>query len=179
MSAVAAKRYAKALFTVAKEKGALEETGKQLDAVAASIEGHADIRAFFGHPNIETDVKIRALENAVGGQLAEHVINTLKLLIVRGRGNTVPDVAAAFRSISDESLGRAHANVTSAFALTPEQQEEIARKFSALTGKTVTVELAVDPSLLGGIRVRIGDTLYDSSLATKLAEIEKSFNHAR
>jgi len=177
--AVAARRYAKALFEVAKEKGAVEETGAQLEAVAAALGGNADIRAFFDHPNIGTDAKVRALQQAVGGQLADYVLNTLKLLLERGRISAVDIVASAYRSIADEALGRAKAQVTSAFALTPEQQQEIARKFGALTGKEVTVETAVDPSLLGGIRVRIGDTLYDGSLSTKLTEIEKSFNHAR
>lgn len=177
--AVAAKRYAKALFAVAKEKNAVEEIGAQLEAVAAALEGSADVRAFFDHPNIGTDVKVRALQQAVGGQVSEYVLNTLKLLVERGRGAAAGEVASAYRSIADESLGRAQAHVVSAYALTPEQQQEIARKFSALTGKEVSVDTTVDASLLGGIRVRIGDTLYDGSLSTKLSEIEKSFNHAR
>ncbi|WP_309123234.1 F0F1 ATP synthase subunit delta [Paenibacillus sp.] len=177
--AVAAKRYAKALFAVAQEKGAVEETGAQLEAVATALEGDADIRTFFNHPNIGVDAKVRALQQAVGGQVSDSVLNTLKLLVERGRGSAIGLVSSAYRAIADASLGRAQAHVTSAYALTAEQQQEIARKFGALTGKEVTVDTVVDASLLGGIRVRIGDTLYDGSLSTKLAEIEKSFNHAR
>jgi len=177
--AVAAKRYAKALFAVAQDKNAVEETGAQLDAVAGALGGDADIRAFFQHPNIGTDAKVRALQQAVSGQVSEHVLNTLKLLVERGRASAIGDLASAYRNIANEALGRAQARVTSAYELTAEQQQEIARKFGAITGKEVTVDTVVDASLLGGIRVRIGDTLYDGSLSTKLAEIEKSFNHAR
>ncbi|HZG58609.1 ATP synthase F1 subunit delta [Paenibacillus sp.] len=176
--AVAAKRYAKALFAVAKEKGAVEETGAQLEAVAASL-GDADVRAFFEHPNISAEAKVNALQSAVGGQVSDYVANTLKLLVERGRSAAIGAVASAYRAIADEALGRAQAKVTSAFALTPEQEQDIAAKFGALTGKQVTVETKVDASLLGGIRVRIGDTLYDGSLSTQLYEIEKSFNNAR
>ncbi|WP_199623553.1 F0F1 ATP synthase subunit delta [Paenibacillus alkalitolerans] len=178
-AAVAAKRYAKALFEVAKDKGAIEETQAQLAAVAEAIGGNAEVRAFFDHPNIGSDVKIRALKDAVGGKVSDHVMNALQLLVERGRGSAISAVLSAYISIADEALGRAKASVTSAFELTEEQQDEIARQFSALTGKKITVEPAVDPSLLGGVRIRIGDTLYDGSLATQLAEMERSFNKAR
>ncbi|WP_274362455.1 F0F1 ATP synthase subunit delta [Paenibacillus thermotolerans] len=177
--AVAAKRYAKALFETAKDKGQIEETGEQLQAVAQALAGNPEIQAFFDHPKIGNDVKIRAVKDAVSGKVSEQVVNTLQLLIDRGRGSSVGLVAQAYKAIADEFLGRANAYVTSAFDLTPEQQEGIARHFSAVTGKKVTVETVVDKSLLGGIRIRIGDTLYDGSLATKLAELERSFNKAR
>lgn len=176
--AVAAKRYAKALFAVAKEKGTIEETGEQLDAVAEAL-SNADVRAFFDHPNIGADAKLRALKEATAGKVSDYVSNSLQLLLQRGRSSAVGDVATAYKSIANEALGRAYAQVTSAFSLSPEQQDEVARRFSEMTGKKVTVDTVVDPSLLGGIRVRIGDTLYDGSLSTKLAELERSFNNAR
>jgi F-type H+-transporting ATPase subunit delta len=177
--AVAAKRYAKALFTVAQEKGTIEETGSQLEAVATALEDNADIRAFFDHPNIGADTKLRVLKESVSGNVSEPVLNTLQLLLERGRISAVSSLRTGYNSIAEEVLGRAHAKVTSAFDLTPDQQAEIAQQFSALTGKQVTVETAVDASLLGGIRVRIGDTLYDGSLSTKLADLERLFNKAR
>jgi len=177
--AVAAKRYAKALFEVSKEKGMIEETRNQLASVVEALEGDAQIRAFFSHPNIGIQAKMSALKAAVGDKLNPYVMNTLQLLVERGRAAAVSGVYSAYASIADEALGRAHARVVSAFALTPEQQNEIAARFGALSGKQVTVDTVVDPSLLGGIRVRIGDTLYDGSLATRLAELERSFNKAR
>lgn len=177
--AVAAKRYAKALFEVAKDKGTVEETQAQLAAVAEAIGGSLEIRSFLDHPNVSSDVKIRVLKEAVGGKVSDYVLNTLQLLVERGRGSAISSVFSAYSSIADEALGRANAVVTSAFELTEDQKNEIVRKFSALTGKKITVETVVDPSLLGGVRVRIGDTLYDGSLAAKLAELERSFNNAR
>lgn len=177
--AVAAKRYAKALFEAAKEKGTVEETGEQLHSVASALSGNVEIRAFFDHPNIGSDVKIRVVKEAVAGKVSDIVMNAVQLLVERGRGSAISLVSEAYKAIADEALGRAHAHVTSAYELTKEQQEEIMRHFGALTGKNITVETVVDKSLLGGIRVRIGDTLYDGSLATKLSELERSFNKAR
>ena len=174
----AANRYAKALFAVAKESGAVEAFGEQMDAVAGAL-NEPSVRSFFEHPNIGAESKVRVLLSSLGGNVAEPVANALKLLIERGRSGEIGEVAAAYRAIADEALGRAKAKVTSAFVLTPEQERSIAERFSALTGKQVAVETTVDPSLLGGIRVRIGDTLYDGSLATQLTELEKSLNQAR
>lgn len=176
---VAAKRYAKALFAVAQEKGTIEETHSQLEAVVAALTGDAQIRAFFEHPNIDAKTKIEAVKTAVGDKLNSYVIQTIQLLIERGRAAAIDSVLAAYAAIADEAIGRAHAKVTSAFELTPEQMKAIEQQFGALTGKQITVETVVDPSLLGGIRVRIGDTLYDGSLATKLEGLERSFNNAR
>jgi F-type H+-transporting ATPase subunit delta len=177
--AVAAKRYAKALFAVVKEQGVVDETRAQLEAISQALAGDAGIRAFFEHPNVEAETKIDLLKKAVGNQLSDVVLRTLQLLIERGRASSVPAVYAAFVEIADEALGRAHALVSSAYELTAAQQQEIAAKFGELTGKKITVDTVVDASLLGGVRIRIGDTLYDGSLATKLAELEKSFNKAR
>ncbi|MCI3921408.1 F0F1 ATP synthase subunit delta [Paenibacillus sp. TRM 82003] len=177
--AVAAKRYAKALFAVAKEKGTIEETGAQLETVAATLQNDPAVRAFFDHPNISKASKAGAIQQAWSGKVSADVMNALLLLLERGRITGLHEVYDAYQSIADEALGRANAHVTSAFALTPEQQQEIAAQFSAITGKQVTVEATVDASLLGGIRVRVGDTLYDGSLSTKLANLERSFNKAR
>ncbi|HZG87337.1 F0F1 ATP synthase subunit delta [Paenibacillus sp.] len=176
---VAAKRYAKALFAVAQEKGLVEETKAQLDAVVDALTSSSDIQAFLEHPNIAASKKKEAIRTAISGKVNEYVLQTVQLLVDRGRAAAIGPVRDAYAAIADEALGRAVASVASAFELTAEQQQDIASKFSAITGKQVTVESVVDPSLLGGIRVRIGDTLYDGSLATKLAELERSFNHAR
>lgn len=178
-AAVAAKRYAKALFAVAQEKGAVDRIQSELRAASSALQGDPEVQAFFNHPNIGTDVKVRAMKDAVGGKVSDETLRAVELLIERGRIAVIDAVSATYDALADEALGRAHAQVTAAQPLTPEQQAEIARQFSALTGKTVTVETVVDSSLLGGVRVRIGDTLYDGSLATKLNELERSFNKAR
>jgi F-type H+-transporting ATPase subunit delta len=177
--AVAAKRYAKALFEAANEKGEVEQAQQQLSAIAQAVKADAQLRLFFEHPNIGSDEKIRVIKSAVEGKVSSYVLNAVQLLIERGRSSALPAVAEAFSSIADEALGRASAQVVSAFELSEEQKNEIAQKFSALSGKKVSVESVVDASLLGGIRVRIGDMLYDGSLSTRLSELERSFNQAR
>jgi len=178
-AAVAAKRYAKALLAVAQEKGTVDQIQSELRAVAAAIRGDSGVQAFLNHPNIGADAKASAMKAAVGDKISVDLLNLLQLLIERGRGGSISEVSAAYDALADEVLGRARAEVVSAHPLTQEQLDAIARKFSALSGKQVSVEASVDSSLLGGIRVRIGDTLYDGSLAVKLNELERSFNKAR
>lgn len=177
--AAAAKRYAKALFAVAEEQGAIDRIQTELQSVAAALQNDKELQAFFAHPNIGHEVKIRAIKEALGSKLSDAVIHLLQLLIDNRRLSVIGDVSAVFDALADEALGRVKAQITSAKPLTAEQQEEIGRQFSALTGKQVTVEASTDPSLLGGIRVRIGDTLYDGSLATRLQQLERTFNIAR
>jgi F-type H+-transporting ATPase subunit delta len=177
--AVAVKRYAKALFQVARDHEMVDSIGSQLAAISQAVESHASIRNFLEHPNVDASVKVSLIKQAVGEHLSQYVLKLLQLLIERGRASAISGVYGAFVSIADEALGRAHAYVTSAFPLSTQQQQEIIARFSNITGKEMSLETEVDSSLLGGIRVRIGDTMYDGSLATKLATLEKSFNKAR
>ena len=79
-----------------------------------------------------------------------------------------------FTKVANEALGQASAIVYSAFVLSDAQQAEIASHFSKVTGKTIRVSSVVEPKLLGGVQVRIGDRLYDGSLSGKLARLEQS-----
>jgi F-type H+-transporting ATPase subunit delta len=171
---VVAKRYAKALFQLALEQGLVAETEDQLRLVVAVVESDAQIRAFLAAPNITLDTKIQTLNNAFSGKASPIVLNTISLLLERGREDRLTSVLDAYLQVAGESLGRADAYVTSAKALSDSEQQKLAEKFGAILGKTVRVTNTVDKDLLGGVTVRIGDTLYDGSLRTKLDGLEKS-----
>jgi F-type H+-transporting ATPase subunit delta len=103
----------------------------------------------------------------------------LKLLIERGRESILTSLYNDFIDIADEALGQANATVYTPFALNEKEEREIAEGFGRLTGKKIRIETVIDPSLLGGIKVRIGDRLYDGSLAGKLARLQKNLNEAQ
>lgn len=176
--AVVAKSYAKALFAVAREQNSIETFEAQLSTIVQSF-NHDTVTAFLNHPNIAMKDKRKVVERAIQDKVAPPLLRTILLMVERGRIAVIEAVLLAYRKIADEALGRAHAHVTSAFPLSAQQQQEIISRFSSITSKQITLETEVDSSLLGGIRVRIGDTMYDGSLATKLATLEKSFNKAR
>jgi len=175
-ASVVAKRYAKAMFEIARERGAVSEIEEQLRGIAEAIENDADIRKFLSFPNIESQRKAEAIRQALGGKLSDEVLQLITLLIKRGRQDDIPGVYEAYTRIAGESTGEARAVVYTALPLGEAELASIVERFGKITGKKIRAEQQVDRSLLGGIRVRIGDRLYDGSLSGKLARLEKALN---
>lgn len=169
----AAKRYARALYEVAAGKNSVNPVMDDLKAAAAVIAEQKDLETLLNHPNIDTSAKTDLLKQIFAGKLSDTVVNTLVLLVERKRSELIPVVYAQFVKIANEALGRAEATVYSAKALTAEESVAVAAKFTNLTGRTIQVTNIVDPGLIGGIKVRIGDKLYDGSLSGKLERMEK------
>lgn len=170
---VVAKRYAKALFELAQEQGKTAETENQLQALVEATELDADIRAFLSAPGITTENKIKTIQAAFGDKASQIVLNTISLLIERGRQGELASLLEAYRQVSGSALGQADATVSSAKPLTEEEKNKLASQFALLIGKKIRVDNVIDPGLLGGLTVRIGDTLYDGSLRGKLDRLSK------
>ncbi len=175
---VVAKRYAKALFQLAQQKGLVTETEAQLELIVKVIEINADVRAFLAAPNITLETKKQTLIKAFGAEASPIVLNLVSLLIERGREGELAAVLEAYLKVAGGVLGRADAHVTSSQPLTDSEQTKLADKFGALLGKTIRVTNTVNPELLGGVTVRIGDTLYDGSLRGKLERLDKALQSA-
>ncbi|QTH42375.1 F0F1 ATP synthase subunit delta [Cohnella sp. LGH] len=177
-ASVVAKRYAKALFQAANDKGLVAETESQLKLIVDVVAGNADLRAFLVAPNITLDTKKKTLFQAFGADVSPIVLNAVGLLIERGREGELAGVLDAYLQVAGEALGRADAHVTSPAPLSEQEKSNLAEKFGALLGKTIRVTNSVNPELLGGLTVRIGDTLYDGSLKGKLERLDKTLQTA-
>ncbi|MBB6638090.1 F0F1 ATP synthase subunit delta [Cohnella thailandensis] len=173
-SNVVAKRYAKAIFDVARGQNQIAEAETQLMLLVKELQNNAPFSAVLAAPNIPAEAKIGVVSNAFAGTLLPSVLNLVSLLIERGRQSELPAVYQAYLEVASAALGRADAYVTSAQPLSLNEKDQIAKKFGALLGKTIRVHDAVDASLLGGMTVRIGDTLYDGSLSGKLNRLDKA-----
>lgn len=171
---VVAKRYARALFEVAKEKGIISQVEEELKSVASAIKENADLQKILNHPNVGTSSKTDLLKQIFEGKVSEPVWNTLLVLIDKGRQSILNALVNEFAKVADEALGQATAVVYSAAGLSDAQQAEVASQFSKITGKTIRVSNVVQPKLLGGMQVRIGDRLYDGSLSGKLNRLSKA-----
>ncbi|CAH0118083.1 MULTISPECIES: F0F1 ATP synthase subunit delta [unclassified Paenibacillus] len=171
---VVAKRYAKALFQVAQEKNSISQTEQELKLIVDVVNESVDLQKFLKAPNIDLSAKLDVLNNALSGKLSETVLNTVNLLIQRGRHDLLNAMLEAYVKISGEALGQADASVVSAYPLSQPESELIAQQFGKLVGKKIRVQNVVDKSIIGGIQVRIGDRLYDGSISGKLAHMEKS-----
>ncbi|WP_442602559.1 F0F1 ATP synthase subunit delta [Paenibacillus sp. KN14-4R] len=171
---VVAKRYARALFEVAKDKGIIAQVQDELEAVVESFQQNKEFMQILSQPNIDVTKKTALLAAVFEGKVSEVVLNTLQLLVTRGREEILNSMLVDYVKIANDALGRANATVYTPFVITAAQEQEIADQFSRITGKTVHVQSVIKPELLGGIQVRIGDRLYDGSLSGKLNRLQKS-----
>jgi len=171
---IVAKRYAKALFEIAAQQQIVTEVEEQLKGLAGAIEKDGEILKFLGYPNIDNARKLAVLKDALGGKFSDAVLSTVELLVTRGRHEDIPGVYEAYTKIAGEATGQANATVYAAKPLNEGELAKIVEQFGKIVGKSIRAEQVVEPSLLGGIQVRIGDRLYDGSLSGKLARLEKS-----
>lgn len=168
----AAKRYAKALYDASKEQGIVDQAVSEMREVS-SVFSDPELLLVLTHPNIDASAKTKLIRSAFEGKVSVIVLHSLLLLMERKRAELIPAVYEQFARIADESSGRAEAVVHSPKELTAQEAAAIEAKFTAITGKTIHVTNFVDASLLGGVKVRIGDKLYDGSLSGKLKRLDK------
>jgi F-type H+-transporting ATPase subunit delta len=169
-----ARRYAKALFSLADEQGQVEQWAKGLDALGQALDEHAELRSTLASPLFEKEQRrnvIAAVASALS--LPETPRNFLLLLADRDRLAYLPAIIRDFRAHADERLGRVRAKVTSAVPLTAEESRRISEKLAQATHAQVILETAVDPSLLGGVIAQLGSRGYDGSVRAQLEELRR------
>lgn len=171
---VVAKRYAKALFEIAKEQDKIAQYEAELKLIVDAMNDNVELQQIIRHPSIGLGKKTDLIDNIFKGKVSEHVLQLLKLLVTRGRQDILSFMLTDYVQISDAALGQEKAIVYTPFAISEAQQQVIAAEFSKITGKIVRVECVIEPSLLGGIQVRIGNRVYDASFSGKLERLRKS-----
>ncbi|WP_027415213.1 F0F1 ATP synthase subunit delta [Aneurinibacillus terranovensis] len=178
MSAVA-KRYARALFEVASEHKSIDATEQELAEITAIIKDNADLRKLLTHPKISADEKKQLMNSLFAGKISETTNKFINLLIERGRENDLTEMANYFTELSNEVRGIADATVITAKPLTQEEVNQLAESFGRKLNKTLRVKAEIDPSIIGGIIVRIGDRLYDGSMKGKLARFTQQIKQSQ
>jgi F-type H+-transporting ATPase subunit delta len=170
-----ARRYAKALFSLAVEKNCVEAWAESLNALARAVEAAPDLRDVLQNPAYLREQRLAVVQRLAGAmRLAEEPANLLFLLGDRNRLAALRDVVAAFGELADLELGRLRARVTSAVPLDDASAAAIGERLSASTKKQVIVERAVDPAILGGVVAQVGSLVYDGSLRSQLEDLRKS-----
>ncbi len=165
-------RYANALADIALAQGAAEPTSKQLHEFGAAFTQSAELRTFLASPAVSVAAKHAVIEKIAGRVGASKIIrNFLFVLADHRRTNLIPEVIAAFHEVIRQRQGIAEAEISSAIELSAAQKKGMATTLASLTGKKIEAKYALDPALLGGAVVRIGDTIYDGSLRSRLNEM--------
>ncbi|ATF16003.1 F0F1 ATP synthase subunit delta [Brevibacillus sp. HB1.2] len=168
MSSAVGKRYARALFEVASERSKIDQVEADLGAIVEAVESNEDLKKIMLHPHIAADAKSQLADELFKSHVGEETFNFLNVLIENGREVDLVDIYRSFVQLANEARGFADAIVTSAKPLSTEEQNELAEKFGQTLNKKLRMTAVVDPAILGGIIIKIGDRLYDGSLKTKL-----------
>ncbi|MEI3611955.1 F0F1 ATP synthase subunit delta [Pseudogracilibacillus sp. SO30301A] len=173
--AVVAKRYADALFQLASENNKVDKLISELQLVKTVFKDDKNIINFLNHPRVKNEDKMKLIDEAFK-QNDKDVVNTLKILVERHRIDTITSIVHAFVEQYNEANGIAAADVYSVRALSEEEQTNIEASLKKqLDKKSVLINNIVDPSVLGGLRIRVGNTIYDGSISGKLYRIKQTF----
>lgn len=166
-------RYATALFELAHDEGKLEETEQSFRHLEAQIAENKDLERLIRSPVYSADDQSRAL-GAVAEKLEISGIaaNFLQILIKNRRLFALQEILTGFHKLAAHQRGEITAGVTTAIALTDDQVEELKATLKAKTGRDVTLNATVDPSILGGLILTIGSRMVDSSIRTKLNNLK-------
>jgi F-type H+-transporting ATPase subunit delta len=162
-------QYANALADIALAQGAAEPAAKQLSEFGAAYRESAELRNFLVSPAVEREAKRAVIEKIAARIGASKIIRNFLFVVVDHRRTAIlPETIARFQEVIRQRQGVAEAEVRSAAELSAAQRAEMAQTLARLTGKRVETKYSLDPTLLGGAVVRIGDTVYDGSLRHRL-----------
>ena len=163
-----ARNYAEALLALARKAGDLPAWGRMIDDVAAAMERDERLRNFLEAPQISADQKNAVLSKAFEDRAPRLFLRYLQRLVTNRRQMLIPAIANEYRDLVDEVEGRIHAEVTLARAVDDEQRASIARQLTQKFGRPVVPQVRVNPNILGGIIVRVGDRVMDGSVRRRL-----------
>ena len=173
-SVVVAKRYADALFRLGVEQQKLEQFVADFKVVQPVFQNDKKLAKFLTHPKIDNAKKKQLVIEAFQG-LDKTVLNTLQLLVDRHRTPIIPTIIDEFISLVNDAKGMADATVYSTRNLSDDEKSQLERSFAVRLGKSaVQLNNIVDPSILGGIKIRVGNTIYDGTVKGKLNRISRS-----
>lgn len=169
-----ARRYALALADVVAKSNEAETVKTELKQWEAMMIANAELSNAFRNPAINHASKEKVLENLIAkAKPSRTTANFLRVLLRNSRLTELPQINAKFASVLEERSGAVAAKVVSARPLSPEEQAELQKSLSKLTGKQVSLNLDIDQNIIGGVVTTIGSTVYDGSVKTQLENLRQ------
>ena len=167
-----ARVYAEAIIEAADAKRCREEVLAELETLVRDVLPRVPrALAVFESPRVSVEQKDALIDRIAAGRMQPTTVHALPVLARPGRLGIVADVTAAARRLAEEMAGRRQATFTTAVPLSEDQRRKLVADVEQAVGASLAASFAVDPDLIGGLIVRIGDTVYDQSIATGLAKL--------
>jgi F-type H+-transporting ATPase subunit delta len=164
-----ARNYAEALLSLAQKANDLDGWGAMVGGLADAVQRDARLTNFLAAPQVSAVDKKRVIEKAFMDSVPRPLVRFLQKLIDNRRQMLLPDIATEYANLVDETSGRVHAQVTVARETSETDRERIAAQLSEALGKTVVPHVIVNPDILGGIIVKVGDRVMDGSVRKRIS----------
>lgn len=172
-----ARNYAETLLELARRAEDLEGWGRMIMEVADALDADESLRLFLDTPRVSADAKNEILAKAFQDRMPRHFVRFLQTLVNNRRQGLIPEIAEEYRTLLDDAEGRVHAYVTVARESSDADKQLIAKELSRVLGKTVIPHLTVNPEILGGLVVRVGDEIMDGSVRRRLSSLRNQLVH--
>lgn len=171
-----ARPYAEAVFKLAREEGTL---GKWSDALrfAAAVVADPEVSVLIDNPQVDEDELLAFLLSVGEGKIDAQGQNLVKVLMENDRLALLPQISALFEQLKAEEGGELEAEISSAFPLTDAQEKSLASALEARFGKKVAAKVSVDPELIGGVKIAVGDRVIDASVRARLESMAQQLKH--
>jgi len=168
------RNYAETLLVLANRSGdaAQEEWGTLIEELGGAMREDRKLRTFLESPKISAGQKIEVLGKALGKKVPRPFLKFLEILVGKRRQMLIPSIANEYRALIDASEDRVHANVTVAREPGAAEKQALTGQLSRLYGKKVVPHITLNPAILGGVIVKVGDTVMDGSVRRRLATLK-------
>lgn len=180
MAKLVSKVYGDALFSLSLEDNRLDEIWEEVRMFSSALDENTEFTSIMTHPDMTQEKALALLDEAFGGKLSDVMMGFLQVLVKKGRFSEILSVLDYFQKQAKEYKRIGVVYVTTPSELTGEQKSGIAEKLTQTSGyETLEMNYEIDESLLGGIRIRIGDRVLDNSIQTKLEAMTRSLSKVR
>lgn len=172
----AAIRYAKAIIETAIANGTTDKVNEDMKSIVASVSSSVELKEFLSSPVISSEMKENALAE-VFASVQPETGSLFRLLQENKRFEILGVIAQEFNGLYDDLNGVEIAKVTTAIPMTAELEAKVLEKVASISDKKVTIENIVDPAIIGGFILRIGDKQYNASVASRLQDLKREFSN--
>ena len=180
MAKLVSKTYGDALFAVALEENRMDEFFEAVKVVAEILRTNDEFGKLMNHPKIMKEDKVKIVEDTFSGRIPKEIVGVMTILVTKGRAEEMLSVFDYFIDLVKEEKKIGIASVTTAVRLSDKQKAKVEQKLLGTTKyETFEMNYSVDASLIGGMVIRIGDRVVDSSIKTKLYELSRELRNVQ
>jgi F-type H+-transporting ATPase subunit delta len=165
--------YAQALFNVVSAEGELDRVEDELFRFGKVLQTNHELKQALSDQSLEVAQREKVLEELLEGKVSPHTLGLVKFIVAQGRARQLPQILEGLSQLAAEARNTVVAEVRSAVPLDSKQRDRLEKSLSKATGKKVEVKVIVDPSLIGGVVTKVGDTVIDGTIKRRLEQLRE------